>query len=266
VLRAMLEGLTWSWTFTRRLPAAFGRVPIRVSPSAGLRYLFRSMAQIDPALLRLVAQLVRPGDVVWDVGANVGLWTFAAAQRAGATGQVLAIEADVWLVALLRASSTLQPAASARVTILPAAAMDRAAVATLQIAGRSRSSNALVGFGHTQMGSVRETQTVVGVTLDWLLSQDKPPRVVKIDVEGAEALVLRGGAGLLREARPILVVEVGSESAREVSALLHDAGYKIFDGEMSVELAAQTPVPSAPWTTVAIPREMKLPGTGVQSQ
>ena len=45
----------------------------------------------------MVHEMVRPGDVVWDIGANVGLFAFAAANRAGSSGQVIAVEPDLWL-------------------------------------------------------------------------------------------------------------------------------------------------------------------------
>src|ERR1700730_19278489 len=39
------------------------------------------MAEIDPSLLRRAADLVRRGDVIWDIGANIGLFALAAAVR-----------------------------------------------------------------------------------------------------------------------------------------------------------------------------------------
>ena len=78
MLRRMTEHLTRDWVVRRRLPSDFARVPFHVSPSAGLRYLFRPMDTVDPILLNLVKEFVGPGSVVWDVGANVGLFAFAA--------------------------------------------------------------------------------------------------------------------------------------------------------------------------------------------
>src|SRR5437870_1265436 len=98
MLRSLAERLTRSLRFKRRLPGAFGRVPIWVSPSAGLKYLFRSMSNVDPALLQLVSEFVAADHVVWDVGANVGLFSFAAAFQAGPRGLVVSVEPDVWLV------------------------------------------------------------------------------------------------------------------------------------------------------------------------
>lgn len=50
------------------------------------------MARVDPALMRLAAETVGRGDIVWDIGANLGLFSFAAAVAASPSGRVLAVE------------------------------------------------------------------------------------------------------------------------------------------------------------------------------
>src|SRR3974390_2182320 len=103
--RKIVELSTRDWVYPRRLPSSFGGVPIFVTPSAGLKYLFKPMTKVDPILLRNAIDLIRPNDIVWDIGANVGLFTFAAAARAGSNGCVIAFEPDTWLVQLLRKSA-----------------------------------------------------------------------------------------------------------------------------------------------------------------
>jgi FkbM family methyltransferase len=173
--RSLIERSTRSWAYRRRLPAEFGSAPIVVSPSAGLKYLFKPMSQIDPSLLRNVNELVRPSDVVWDIGANVGLFTFSAAVRAQASGHVVAFEPDLWLVSLLRRSQTLQPASSAPMTIVPVAVASHVALRKFQIAARSRAMNSLSGYGLSQTGGTLEEQTVPAFDLDWLLASLPPP-------------------------------------------------------------------------------------------
>jgi len=59
------------------------------------------MSRVDPLLYEMAEELVKPGSVVWDVGANVGLFSICAAARSGRSGQVLAIEPDFWLANLI---------------------------------------------------------------------------------------------------------------------------------------------------------------------
>src|SRR4030095_9196737 len=86
----------------RRLPARFGGRVLYVSPDASLRFWRRGIQTTDPGLLALCEEVVAPGQCVWDVGANVGVFAFAAAHLAGPSGTVLAVEPDPWLAALLK--------------------------------------------------------------------------------------------------------------------------------------------------------------------
>ena len=250
MLRTFLEKVTRASVFRRSLPADLGGAQIYTSGSAGLRYLFKPMKSVDPVLCRLVKELVGRGHVVWDVGANVGLFAFASAHQTGDAGKVFAFDADIWLVQLLRRSASLQPSTSAPVQVVPAALASSCDLRTFNIATRSRASNFLQGYGQSQTGGVAEQQTVVAITIDWLAERLPLPDVLKIDVEGAELEVLRGGINLLRDKKPVVICEVGSDSSSEVTKFLKDLGYRLFDGENLLherhELAA------APWSTVAI--------------
>ena len=196
MLRRLAERLSRDLTLRRRLPAEFGRAPILVTPSAGLRYITRRMDAVDPVLMGLAREFVKPGAVVWDVGANVGLFAFAAASLAGPGGQVVAMEPDAWLVQLLRRSARMQPDGSAPVRIIPAAVASSPSLRTLCLAERSRAANHLSGYGTTQTGGTREDQTIVALTLDWMAQFAPLPSLIKIDVEGAELEVLEGASVL----------------------------------------------------------------------
>lgn len=72
-----------------------------VSPNSALGYWRLDIGKVDPFLLSMVSELVKPKMTVWDIGTNVGLFSFAAASL-GAT--VLACEADTWLANLIHRS------------------------------------------------------------------------------------------------------------------------------------------------------------------
>jgi len=213
-----------------------------------LRYLKPRLTHVDPSLLRLVTEFVRPGFTIWDIGANVGLFAFTAAHRAGPTGRVVAVEADTWNVALLRRSGVLRTPASAPVDVIPAAVSDGIGFARFNIAVRSRSTNHLDGYGSTQTGGVRETQVVPTVTLDHLLDHFPAPDVLKIDIEGAEVLALAGATAVL-ERRPVIICEVAAENAAAVRDLLIPYGYRFYDGELA---GVRTPLDDPPYSTVAL--------------
>src|ERR1700682_5356358 len=126
-LRRWAEHFSRGIILRRRLPDEFRNLPIYVSPEAGLRYWRWDLGKVDAMLCRMARDLVTAGSVVWDVGANVGLFSFSAAALAGRSGSVLAIEPDLWLAHLLsRSACGIQKngAEAAPVAVLPAAVSD----------------------------------------------------------------------------------------------------------------------------------------------
>lgn len=247
-IRRAIERASHRVVVRRRLPPPFASARIYVSTEGGLRYLVKTMAEVDPALLRLAAEVVRPGDTVWDVGANLGLFSFAAAVAAGPQGRVLAIEPDTDLVRLLRRSAA-RAAAHAPVDVLPAAACDEQSVARFHIARRNRSTSYLAGFGSSMTGGVRSTRLVPTITLDALAARFPAPDVIKIDVEGAEIAVLTGGA-LVLSRLPALICEVSSRNAEETAKILTGHGYSLYDGDQ--DPADRAAVNTAPFNTLAL--------------
>lgn len=245
-LRSVVERVSHRVVVRRRLPAPFAAARIYVSTEGGLRYLARTMAAVDPALLRLAAEVVRPGDTVWDVGANMGLFSFAAAVAAGPCGRVLALEADTDLAGLLRRSAAGNNG-HAQVEVLPAAVSGELSVARFHVARRNRATSHLEGFGSGMAGGVRSTHLVPTVTLDWLAARFPLPDVLKIDVEGAELTVLVGAARVLAHS-PVVICEV-SANKTAVSDILTGYGYTLYDGDQLP--GDRAPTVSAPFNTLA---------------
>jgi len=239
----------------RKLPSDLGGIVLHLSPKAGgLKYWKPNLEAADPELLSLVREYVKPGMCVWDVGANVGLFAFSAAGRAGANGKVLALEPDVdCLQGLLRTQQALALADVAEMTILGVAASRGVhRIARFLIAADARASNSLDGFGNTVMGGVAEVRTVVTLSLDELLDATFRPQVIKIDVEGAEMDVLAGANRVLQEVRPTILLEVSQSQQRAVAELFSRYKYDVLDG--SKRPADRVPLREAAWTTVAVPR------------
>lgn len=251
--RPAAEQATHRLVLRRRLPAPFGQVKVYVSSEGGLRYLRPTLTQADPMLLRLAEETIRPGATVWDIGANVGLFTFAAAAAAGPTGRVLAVEPDSWLVGLLRRSAADNQALAA-VDILPAAVNDTVGVGRLHIARRNRSTNYLAGHGTSQAGGCRDVHLVPTVTLDWLAEHFPLPDVLKIDVEAAEVAVLAGASRVLA-ARPVIICEVAQANGPQVRDLL--AGYRCYDARAT--RADRRPLAEIPADLLALPALPRQP-------
>lgn len=183
-----------------------------VSPDAQLKYLRRGF---DEDLVRL-AETIAPNSVVWDVGANCGVFAFSCDPSC----DVLGIEADPFLASLLRRS-----AANSNVRVLERAIASQAGRVAFSIAANGRASNHLASVpGYSMAGGERERIEVAATTLDQLLEAEPAPAFIKIDVEGAEIEVLTGADRVLSEARPTLYLEVGEDTRDACEAILkrHD--------------------------------------------
>ncbi len=251
-IRRWAEYLSRGVVLHRRLPSKFGRLPIYVTPEAGLRY-WSAMSRVDPVLYRMAEEIVKPGSVVWDVGANVGLFSFCAAARSGQSGFVLAIEPDFWLAHLINRSSQQLGAGHhpcAPVEVLCASVSDSNRISKLAIAERARASNYLIeAVGSTEARGARCVQPTVSLTLDFLLQVFPAPSVLKIDAETHEAGVLKGAERLLNEVKPTIWCEVSAENSDEVTRLLHGAQYQLYGAQVQPHL----PVDRAWFHTLAVP-------------
>jgi len=183
----------------------------------------------------MVRELVRPEMTVWDIGANVGLFSFAAAALGA---RVWAVEADIWLANLMHRSALLN---RLPVIVLPAAMSDSLGVSKLYLSSRGKASNSLIGTG--------PAQTVVSVTLDWMLDHFPSPQVLKIDVEGMEYAVLKGGQKVL-QSRPVIFSEV-TQDHDLLGELLRRAGYEIYAAGQSNRQPLRRPSRD----TLAVPRD-----------
>ncbi len=234
MLRRLLERLTRGAVLRRTLPAEFRSQTLYVSPDARLSYLFRSVGRTDRRLLEWARERVGPGEIVWDVGSNCGVFGIAAAVLAGKDGRVLAVEPDPFLAGLLRRSRECLGARDARFEIAEVAVADRPGRTTLHLAARGRAANWLAGSQpSSQAAGHRSTVEVEAVTLDQLLAKHPSPTLVKIDTEGSEGRILAGAERLLGEVRPTFLIEVSAPCAGAVAAIFRANHYQLFDAELN---------------------------------
>ncbi len=157
----------------------------------------------EPWIGKVVAALVRPGDTVVEVGANVGYYTLMMAGRVGPTGSVTALEANPRLANLVR-RSLLFNGHGAHAQVIGCAAMDRPGTIGF-VTSRSAS-----GGGHTQIQTTelqgdRTLVDVQAVRLDDLGLETVD--FIRIDAEGSEPLILRGAERLLRNPDLVICME-----------------------------------------------------------
>jgi FkbM family methyltransferase len=208
-VRALLTFAVWQlWKRTTHKPitATFWRgLRVRVHPdskSAGLA-LYTGLPEYDDMLF--TERFLKPGDVVIDVGANIGLYSLLAASRTG-SGRVIALEPHPVAADRLRENVALNSLQN--VEVLAAAA--GAEPGSAQLTANLDTVNHIVPGGAV-VGTIR----VPVCTLDSLVDAGEQVALVKLDAEGFESAVLAGAGELLRE-RAVMawIVEVRGHGGR----------------------------------------------------
>jgi FkbM family methyltransferase len=187
-------------------------------------------------MLGALQRLVREGDVVYDVGANIGLYSRFLVQCFGAS-KVYAFEPMEGNQELLAKNLELGGCAS-RVSVIPLAIGNEDGTCEFQVDDLTSNTGSLdvvtggkASESRAQYGLPPQTVRVPVGRLDSLaeLKGIPKPDVIKLDVEGAEALALEGAEILLSQRVCRLVIELhGAEVARKVLRQLWNHGYYCF--------------------------------------
>jgi len=227
----------------------------------GVAGIFINRRYYEPAY-EFLETLIETGDNVIDCGANVGAYTIACAAIVGSTGVVVAVEPREPAARLVRRSAWASGLDNVRVTV--AAIADTVGTAQFDV------SSDPIGASIVHHPPGAQLRTVPTVTVDHLVERFELDTValLKLDVEGAEHLALKGAAATLAAKRPVVVLEVWNPDdprMRECEALLRPHGYGFYvfaDDGMLLErpgLDRKTP------TVVCLPPDRARPAMAAPS-
>lgn len=224
----------WQWTgpLARRFTAAASGwirnqdVVISHGVGKGLRFNAAganpgyALGTTEPIVQKAVAELVRAGDVVYDIGANVGFYTVLLGRLTGPTGAVWAFEPLAQSAAAARRNA--ESNGFSQVTVINKA-----------VGRRSGSISMVLGEESTwakvaDSGAQGPTISVEMTSIDELVDSGaiKPPNFVKIDVEGAELEVILGMRRTIERHQPVILCEMHGKNA-EYQALMEELRYSV---------------------------------------
>jgi FkbM family methyltransferase len=167
----------------------------------------------EDASRRLFIDALEAGVTVIDGGAHIGVFALSAAARIGQGGQVFAIEADPYNYAALRINKQRNGLENLEAIH---AALDESSGERMFHVSRGTIASSLVNKSYiTDTRTLRVPATTIDATL---ASVDLTRLVIKLDVEGAEDRVLRGGSESLAAAKSCRIILEHNAQA------LHDAG------------------------------------------
>ena len=197
----------------------------------------RKLAIKEPGTIRWLHDTIRPNDVIYDIGANIGIYTVFAAARATA-GRVHAFEPHAGNFALLLQTILLNDL-GARVTPLSIALDAESGCSDFHyrelLPGSTGSQVAASPLARKLSHVVTElkaTLCIDDMIRDAVLA---PADVIKIDVDGNELRILRGMSELLRETPPRSIqVEVDPALDNAVREHMTSCGYRAVDEHFSM--------------------------------
>jgi FkbM family methyltransferase len=204
-----------------------------VNAGEAIGYTIQTAGVFDPAVTETLHRLIDPGDLVVDVGANVGYLTSLGAARAGAEGRVVAFEPHPTVYELLRSNAERWKATpgTAAVETRQMIVSDRAGTARLSSGPAFHLNMGLASVAADGDSTAENTIEVASVRLDDALD-GVPVGVMKIDVEGHEPAVLRGAEQLLRSgAIRDIVFEDHERYPDPCTEIVEAAGYRLLSIE-----------------------------------
>jgi FkbM family methyltransferase len=216
--------------------------PARLEVEPGVSFLLDPRDLIAVSILRggswqpevwdSLSSSLSEGGVLLDVGAHIGYFSIKGSVKVGKSGHVLAFEPNPETVRQLRDNVAASHADN--VTVEPIACTDREQMLTLYAGPPSNTGMSSLASENVPLEGPPRVYTVRGRPIDDVVNELKLTRVdaIKIDVEGAEAYVLRGAVNTLKRFHPKVIVEVvPSQLAAmhstpdDVTAVLKGAGY-----------------------------------------
>jgi FkbM family methyltransferase len=203
-----------------------------VAPEASIRETFTTLLRAFPRA---------DSGPFWDVGANIGLYSWECAVSRP-DFEIVSFEPDLKNLQCLRRTSrawnlsrhTIVAQAVAEKTARAAFSPDDITGATGTLETTDQTFNAL------HYGRRSRLVEVDTISLDeFLRTGHHPPAIIKIDVEGAELRVLKGAATLIGEHQPVLFLEMFSRR-NEILSYLKEFGYSVYDSDRREDISNDT--------------------------
>lgn len=210
------------WNVSMYLPAKLRRV--------GSTMIYIARENYEPELLYL-ERFLKPGGVFVDGGANIGVYTVVASSLVGDSGKVYAFEPADESYLLLDKNIKINNQNNVKMYQL--ALSDKVGETKLHHIDNAPTSYSLGTDEH----SSDSYEVIKTTTLDLIAENDNIDRVdvIKLDVEGAEELVLRGASTVLEKHKPVVIFEIREVAAERLGLdtfgaweFLKQYGYKLF--------------------------------------
>lgn len=192
----------------------------------------KTIDERDEPELAVVRRLVQQGDLVCDVGANIGVYSVQLNKAVGDSGRILAFEPVPITFDVL--NHNIKSLGLRNIATYNLAVSDSSGTVQMEIPEYSAG-----GKNYYQAHiATNPTASTAGVSirsekLDLLLAGERSPSFIKIDVEGAELSVIRGAENTISSHRPAMMIEIASDihksgtDGHEIYEIMSKLGYSV---------------------------------------
>jgi FkbM family methyltransferase len=190
-------------------------LPRKLQTALKKRYylrIVRNVSESAEAYFPVIRYLAAPGDHVADIGANIGTYTKFLSDRVGTGGKVYSAEPVPETCDVLR--YCVKMLGLRNVDVSQCAVSDEDGSVTMRIPKYQSGVENCYRAHIAEKGdaAVLRSVTAIARTIDSLFSADAGPvSFMKIDVEGHELAVIRGGLATFRQFHPVLLVEISQD-------------------------------------------------------
>jgi len=208
-----------------------GDMKICISSTDEVCGQLRTSKDYEPGVTSVIQRILKPGMTFVDIGANIGYFSVIASRLVGDQGSVIGVEPYPYNIKMLQKNIALNGCTN--VEILPFALTDKKGFLTYD--DSAGNSGNVIALGE-EFSALLESTLVYCVKLDDALEPGTQVDLIKMDIEGAEHLALKGMQRLISEQAPTIISEVSEGFLEHVSnvsmqtylgALMANERYKI---------------------------------------
>ncbi len=208
-----------------------------INPKSDIFFRLVTYKSYEPDIARICLKYLDKEKDAIDIGANMGFYTVLFAKNLGMNRKVLSVEPSKNALKYLK-TNIKENGVTGKVIIFEGAISDHPGRSEIKVIRNKEEYSTLGPMIHPSVkNGMYEKEIITTAILDDLVHNFKiEPGFIKIDVEGAECLVIKGSRTVLSEFRPIIVSELSDyllkgnrSSAREVINMIKSFDYEIYD-------------------------------------
>jgi len=196
---------------------------LNISPQSHLHLIYRN---IEPHFQQILSKYINKGDTVFDIGANIGYVSTAMSKLVGQDGKVFAFEAVPMTAKAFTENIKLNNCTN--IQLIQKALSDKVGKATFRIPnGGENHSMASMMWHKSDDDTINVAVDTIVIDQDEKLKQITPS-FIKIDVEGAEGLVVKGMQELITKSSPVIFIECSKAGRNVVWEIMKKLNYSCF--------------------------------------